>query len=48
MNEQFLMLGPIKDKVVVQYCYFLTLTATTTRQEKDAKIHYITERRLEY
>jgi hypothetical protein len=48
MNEQFPMLGPSQDKVVVQSCYFFTITATTTRREKDAKIQSIAGRRLEY
>lgn len=47
MNEQFPMLGPSQDKMVVQSCDFFTITATTTRREKDAKIQSIAGRRLE-
>jgi len=47
MNEQFPMLGPSQDKMVVQSCYFVTITATTTRREKDEKIQSIAGRRLE-
>lgn len=47
MNEQFPMLGPSQDKMVVQSCYFCTITATTTRREKDEKIQSIAGRRLE-
>ena len=45
IHEQFPMR---QDKMVVQSCYFFTLTATTTRREKDAKIQSIAGRRLEY
>lgn len=44
MNEQFPMLGPSQDKMVVQSCDFFTIT---TRREKDEKIQSIAGRRLE-